>query len=328
MKKSKVYPNERLENKKSFKSYIPILFNVTSLIILVTLTGLLEESVIPSHRQGFFCNDNSIKYPYRKEETISSKLLFGINYGLSIILYMIGEICGSRKRHCNRKKGPTDLNTECKWYLRVLKQLFSLTWSMAATLLITSIIKSTAGSLRPHFIEVCKPDVDCSNHSKYAYHLNYSCQANKSYDSQKTINQARRSFPSGHSSFSAAVMGFNILYIQYRYRVFDFEPNYDIDSPNVSLDATTAYIRLFLQILSIGVASFTSMSRVMDYHHHLVDVTIGFILGTIIGLLVGQYCIKRPQKLDETSILKTNEDAENANDDEIIQEMEPLKECN
>ena len=240
---------------------------------------------------------------------------------------MIGETYVSRKRSRKRYEGSVVLKSECKWYMRVFKLLFTLTWCLAATLMITSIIKSTVGSLRPHFIDVCNPDVDCSNYSNDVYHLNYTCQANKSYETQKIINQARLSFPSGHSSFSAAVMGFNILYIQFRYKVFDFRVNGNKSPSNVSFGASTAYIKLFLQILSLGVACFISMSRLMDYYHHLVDVMVGFIIGAIIGILVGQQCIERVRKLEVISSLKTHEDPENGTGDETIQEMESFKEC-
>ena len=68
------------------------------------------------------------------------------------------------------------------------------------------------------------------------------------------------------------------------------------------------------------------MSRVMDYYHHMVDVIAGFLLGTIIGLLVGQHCMKWLRKSFVISHLKKYTDVENADGDKIIQEMESLKE--
>ena len=172
--------------------------------------------------------------------------------------------------------------------MRISKLIFSLAWCMAATMMITSVIKSIVGSLRPHFMAVCNPDVDCSKYSNDVYILNYTCLANKNYESLETINEARRSFPSGHSSVSAAVMGFNILYIQLRYKDLIFRENlYRI----LGFDMCTVYLRLFLQILCIGVACFIAMSRVMDYYHHMIDVTAGFLLGSLIGLWVSQQCM-------------------------------------
>ena len=138
------------------------------------LVVLLEKEAIPVHRQGFFCNDNSIKFPYQKEETVPGKWMFGINYGLSIILYLIGETCFYRQSPHNENQNEevsTPRKSNCQLLKRISKLIFSLTWCMAATLMITSVIKSTVGSLRPHFMDVCTPNVDCTQYSKDIYVL-------------------------------------------------------------------------------------------------------------------------------------------------------------
>ena len=164
----------------------------------------------------------------------------------------------------------------------------------------------------------------CSDNLTNVYHLDYTCQDDTSHQYHKIIKEARRSFPSGHSSFSAAVMAFNILYIQLRYKVFDSQMKLNGKVFSGSFDTSTTYLRLFLQVIAIGVASFIAMSRVTDYYHHLVDVLVGFLLGTIIGLLVGQHCMKWLRTLSVTSSLKTLVDVENG--DGTFQEMASLKE--
>ena len=291
MSRSKSELNESFSKNECFKKYISALVNVTFYTILIILIVLLEKNVIPGHRQGFFCNDNSIKFPYEKEETVSVKLFLGLNFGISTILYIFGEICLSRQSHGDESQNEDGLKEnklKFQWLTRIFKLIFSLSWCMAATMMITSVIKSTVGSLRPHFMEVCNPDVDCSKYSNDVYLLNYTCQANKNYESQEIIIEARRSFPSGHSSVSAAVMGFNILYIQLRYKDLNFR---ELFYRNLGFNMCTVYLRLFLQILCIGVACFIAMSRVMDYYHHMIDVTSGFLLGSIIGFWVSQQCM-------------------------------------
>ena len=326
MKKADVEENVSLRENKFSQSYFLIVFNVTSLTILIILVALLEKNVFPSHRSGFYCNDNSIRYPYKHDQTVSGKGMFGINFGLSIVIFLIGETCFSHQNHYEDKSKRNLTKPDQRWYIRVIKLLFSLTWCMTATLLITAIIKSTVGSLRPHFIAVCNPDIDCFENSTSVYHLNYTCQANLSYEDQKTINEARRSFPSGHSSFSAAVMTFNIIYIQLRYRIFKFqiECNGNISSPD--FDASTTYFRLLMQISSIGITSFIAMSRVKDYYHHLVDVLVGFTIGVLIGYLVSKHSMKWLEHMETPLRLKTSIDEENAIGDEALQEMKSLKE--
>ena len=121
-----------IKNIQFLLTYFPIVFNVTSLTILIILVALLEKNVFPSHRSGFYCSDNSIRYPYQHDQTVSGKGMFGINFGLSIIIYLIGEICFSRQTHYqeNSKIYSKVTEPDQRWFIRVLKLLFSLTWCM------------------------------------------------------------------------------------------------------------------------------------------------------------------------------------------------------
>lgn len=78
--------------------------------------------------------------------------------------------------------------------------------------LCTDIAKYSIGRLRPHFLDVCKPvnmDSLCPplgyNH---LYIENYSCSPDAD---PKMIRDARLSFMSGHSSFSAYTMVFTAV---------------------------------------------------------------------------------------------------------------------
>ena len=292
------------ENNQS-SSIVPFLFDILSLIITVILACLLEKNVIPSHNRGFFCSDESIRYPYKEEQTVSGKWMFGINFIISLFLFIIGEKCFvPAKQTCGQQNTSNKQNIISRlynsnhlWYTRALKILFSLVWCMSATLMVTSIIKSTSGSLRPHFMSICNPSVTCSANNT-AYNVNYACQVPMTHEYQKKINEARRSFPSGHASFSAAVMAFNMLYVQFRYRLVNCHFLKCKRSAFCIFDDLYSFLRPFLQIGLIGVASFIAMSRVSDYYHHLVDVTVGFLLGTFIGLLAGRHCVRWLQILD------------------------------
>lgn len=321
--------NEGLGKNEKSNSCFTTFFNVTSFTLTLVLLVLLEKNVLPSHRKGFYCNDNSIRYPYQNDQTVSTKWMFGINYGLSIILYLIGETCFTCQRHCNKNENKSGISrmfeSKRRWFIRVFKLIFALSWCMAVTLMLTSIIKSTVGSLRPHFMEVCKPDIMCSDNLTSVYHLVYTCQADTSHQYHKIIEEARRSFPSGHSSFSAAVMAFNILYIQLRYTRFNSRLKFKGKVLNASFDTSATYLRPFLQIIAMGVASFIAMSRVTDYHHHLIDVLVGLLLGTTIGLLVGEHSMKWIRTLSVTLSLKEFVDVENATGEEKRQEIASLK---
>ena len=66
------------------------LFAIFTYIGCTTINVLLELNFYPVTRRGFFCNDNSIKYPYQ-EQSISSRLNTSIHFGAAIVTFIIGE---------------------------------------------------------------------------------------------------------------------------------------------------------------------------------------------------------------------------------------------
>ena len=81
-------------------------------------------------------------------------------------------------------------------------------------LLIVEMSKHTIGRLRPYFYDACKPlcgdQQDCCSepilgtiHGEHTYVLNYNCtNYTSSEETRETVDRARVSFMSGHSSFS------------------------------------------------------------------------------------------------------------------------------
>ncbi|GAA6066805.1 phospholipid phosphatase 3 isoform X2, partial [Tachysurus ichikawai] len=64
----------------------------------------------------------------------------------------------------------------------------------------TDIVKVSVGRMRPHFLQVCNPDysqINCSD----GYITNYKCLGDPS-----KVQEARKSFFSGHASFSLYTM--------------------------------------------------------------------------------------------------------------------------
>lgn len=71
----------------------------------------------------------------------------------------------------------------------------------------TDIGKYMIGRLRPHFIDICKPnwnEFQCENNSLPIYVTNFKCLGNDI----KHIKEAKLSHPSGHSSYSVYTMLF------------------------------------------------------------------------------------------------------------------------
>ena len=142
-------------------------------------------------------------------------------------------------------------------------------WCIISNGITTDVIKVTVGSLRPHFLSVCNPNISCTSQEENQFHINYFCQDSNRSDE----NQVRQSFPSGHASLASTSMFFLIIYFHRRCK------------------QTENYIPIFLRwtisLCLFSLALWISMTRVSDHHHHLIDVLFGIVLGAFIGVIGG-----------------------------------------
>ncbi|KAI5094933.1 phospholipid phosphatase 1-like, partial [Silurus meridionalis] len=211
-------------------------------------------------KRGFFCSDDTIKYPY-KEDTISYQLLMGIMIPFTLFVIIGGEcICiYLRSRSSNH---PINDYVAC-----IYKAVGSFIFGAAISQSLTDIAKYTIGRLRPHFLTICKPNwslVDC----KLGYIENFSCTGDKTL-----VNEGRLSFFSGHSSFSMYCMLFLALYLQGRMKA-----------------ECARMLRPTIQFFLISASVYVGLSRVSDYKHHWSDVLTGFIQGSIVAIFI-VFCV-------------------------------------
>jgi len=128
---------------------------------------------------------------------------------------------------------------------------------------ITDAIKDGVGRPRPHFFWRCFPD-GIPNYDNIT--TDVICHGEKS-----VIKEGHKSFPSGHSSWSFAGLGFLAWYLAGKLKAFDRKGH---------------IAKLCLVFLPLLVASLVAVSRVDDYWHHWQDVFAGGIL----GLTVASFC--------------------------------------
>ncbi|GJN03303.1 hypothetical protein PR202_ga20733 [Eleusine coracana subsp. coracana] len=88
---------------------------------------------------------------------------------------------------------------------------------------------------------------------------------------KSVIKEGHKSFPSGHSSWSFAGLGFLAWYLAGKLKAFDRKGH---------------IAKLCLVFLPLLIASLVAVSRVDDYWHHWQDV----FAGGIIGLTVASFC--------------------------------------
>lgn len=132
------------------------------------------------------------------------------------------------------------------------------------TMTITNILKIVIGRPRPHFAAVC---------ISYAEKSLTVCSGNA-----LAVNEARKSFPSGHSSLAFSTAIYTAAYIASAVSLRNTGPRAADPSP-------TGW--KILAVLACPVAaSLVAASRIADYHHNYVDVLAGCLIGASISGLV------------------------------------------
>ncbi|CAN6549519.1 unnamed protein product [Malus baccata var. baccata] len=136
--------------------------------------------------------------------------------------------------------------------------ILGLLFSVFITAILTDAIKDGVGRPRPDFFWRCFPD------GKGVFDpltKDVMCTGSKS-----VIKEGHKSFPSGHTSWSFAGLGFLAWYLSGKVRAFDRRGHVD---------------KLCIVFLPLLIAALVGVSRVDDYWHHWQDVCAGSLIGTL-----------------------------------------------
>ncbi|XP_062110022.1 lipid phosphate phosphatase 2-like [Humulus lupulus] len=140
--------------------------------------------------------------------------------------------------------------------------ILGLLFATLITAVLTDSIKNAVGRPRPDFFWRCFPD----GKDEYDKWGDVKCHGVAS-----VIKEGHKSFPSGHTSWSFAGLGFLSLYLSGKIQVFDRKGH---------------VAKLCIIFLPLLLASLVGISRVDDYWHHWQDVFAGGLL----GLVVATFC--------------------------------------
>lgn len=234
-----------------------ILFIVGFLILVFYLWG-------EPYNRGFFCDDESLKHPY-KDSTVTNLMLYIIGIFLPTFSMCLTEWIrlrdyrGGRSRVIFGKEIPA-------WVWEAYRVIGVFLFGCACQQLTTDVAKYTIGRLRPHFFSVCNPDIDCTlPENRWRYIEKFTCLGTD----DKLKKEMRLSFPSGHSSFSAYTMVYFAMYLHKRFTW-----------------RGSKLLRHGIQFVLIMMAWYTVMSRVSDYKHHWSDVLAGFSIGLLYAIVI------------------------------------------
>ncbi|KAL6573748.1 Lipid phosphate phosphatase 2 [Orobanche hederae] len=213
------------------------------ILMLLVVTEVIFNVIEPFHR--FVGEDmmTDLKYPL-KDNTIPlwavPLIAIILPFTVILVVYFI------RKDVC-------DLH----------QAVLGLLFSVLITGVLTDAIKDAVGRPRPDFFWRCFPNGRGGFHNVTG---DVQCTGLRS-----VIREVHKSFPSGHTSWSFAGLGFLAWYMCGKIKVFDRRGH---------------VAKLCIIFVPLLLAALVGVSRVDDYWHHWQD---GFA-GGLLGLTVASFC--------------------------------------
>lgn len=338
---------KEIRPKSLLRKFVPS-FTTFILIVYFIISLLMNGGITPLVKRGFFCNDASINYPF-KRDTISVRVLMVIALVIpgivikccdrniqklieshpNIYITMMRKIKQKERKMSEDiplKDGdeldvemeeliqpqsparrrlvvnegeseselldnnsddftavPLDDDQEQSRLSIILRKTFgdfqSFLFGFCTTMLFTGMGKIICGRFRPHFMQRCQPDVDCSSfNDEFTYVEKFTCTNDKL--TQKDMSYITTSWPSGH----AAIMFFSMTYlIVYLNRAMTIM--YELNSSRYPKGLSPILIN-GIYVLMIGLAGYIAGTRVSDFHHHALDVFSGALIGFAISMLL------------------------------------------
>ncbi|XP_035270608.1 phospholipid phosphatase 3 isoform X2 [Anguilla anguilla] len=249
--------NNGIDNSK--RKFL-ICLDVVCLLLVMLPSLILHKSAIPPYHRGFYCSDDSIRFSF-KNSTIPSPVLMAVGLILPVTSIIIGECY--RIHYLNEGSKSFIGNP---YVATLYKQVGVFIFGCAVSQSFTDIAKVSVGRMRPHFLDVCQPDFSAIN-CTLGYITDYKCQG-----SDSKVQEARKSFFSGHASFSMYTMLYLAFYLQARFSW-----------------RGARLLRPLLQFTLLMMAFYTGLSRVSDHKHHPTDVLAGFAQGALVAYCIAFY---------------------------------------
>ncbi|XP_012500934.1 PREDICTED: lipid phosphate phosphohydrolase 2 isoform X3 [Propithecus coquereli] len=139
------------------RRWVFVLLDVLCLLV-ASLPFAILTLVNTPYKRGFYCGDDSIRYPYRPD-TITHGLMAGVTITATAVLVSAGE---AYLVYTDRLYSRSDFNN---YAAALYKVLGTFLFGAAVSQSLTDLAKYMTGRLRPSFLAVCDPDwsrVNCS----------------------------------------------------------------------------------------------------------------------------------------------------------------------
>jgi len=217
------------------KTYAP---DYVGFAVLLTAYLVIQFFAEPFRRMFFLSNIN-LQYPHALVERVSvgwNLVYAGAIPCATLTLWLVVSRANLHKSHVT---------------------LLGFFIGLILTSFITDIIKNAVGRPRPDLISRCKPAYGTPDNILVNIEVCTETDHHTLYDGW-------RSFPSGHSAFAFAGLGYLALFFAGQTHVF--RPRTDLG-------------RVLLALAPLLGAAMIAISRCEDYRHDVYDVTCGAILG-------------------------------------------------
>ncbi|CDJ58187.1 hypothetical protein, conserved [Eimeria maxima] len=274
---------------------IRVLMHILSLlaVCLIAANSLTGTATV----RGSFCNNTDIALP-KKKGSINLGQLMVLSFVVPSIIIILVELLIALVRATEDKEAQQSSNVRMfcwevpQWIVDLYTYLGGFGFTMATAWLFADSLKCFVGSLRPHFFDACKPDwsqVKCKgSNGEYVYVEDFHCM-----NDAHRVEDARRSFPSGHSTYTMCGMLFGVLYLQARFRWHEQQT-----APKRRLRTRQGVFGAFmektfwfsqalvpiLQALMLLLALYVPATRVLEHFHHVRDVCTGMLLGGMVAI--------------------------------------------
>lgn len=213
-----------------------------SALVLTAALLVYFDYLKPFFRE-FRLDDPSLQHPFAVEERVSDLMLYAVSYALPLALIIAAQAV---RRRFQMKTSLTSV------------ALLGLVLSIAATGIVTDVLKVWIANPRPDFLARC--GASATAHTT-AYVSVEVCTAPLGV---QRLADGMKLTPLGHLLVAFAAMYYVYLWLGREGR---------FPGPaSVTLAARTA---------PLGLAAYIALSRTMDYRHHFKDICIGLSLGVI-----------------------------------------------
>lgn len=235
--------------------------------------------VEPFHRL-FYINDLSISFPHAEVERVPVALNIVYAAAVPLALILLTNTLAGASRH--------------KHHVAVL----GLAIALILTSFLTDTVKNTVGRPRPDLVARCKPAPGTPENKLVGVDV---CTEVRHH----VLHDGWRSFPSGHSSFSFAGLGYLSLFLAGQVRLFvvggggggsarkggvgQGPPNGrtsaadDDGGDDKAIYARGDLARALLCLGPLLGAAMIAISRCQDYRHDVYDVCTGALLGYVVA---------------------------------------------